>query len=193
MTDGGDKEDSTPSKSGVLAKIAGTLILVTVSIAFSLALAEIAIRMVAPQQLPNVRPDIWQPDDSVGWISRPDVNTTINTGERTVHVLTDSLGFRVGAGARPSGDSRILLLGDSFMQALQVEYEQSLAGLLERRLPARLGHPVVVEDAGVDGWDAPQYFIRAHSRAHPRRADAVPLATWLFVGRFRRLIPPPPE
>lgn len=161
-------------------RLLATLGLLTFSVLFSLVLGEVAIRIVAPQQLPNVRPDIWQPDDSVGWVGRPNVNTMINTGERSVHVYTDTAGFRIGKGARPQGDLRILLIGDSFMQALQVEYEQSLAGLLEAKLPARLGRPVIVDNAGTDGWDAPQYLIRG--RTLLARRDYSMVLVSVYVG-----------
>jgi hypothetical protein len=134
--------------------------LASLSILLSLAMGELAVRLIAPQQLPQVRSDIWEPNDGLGWVARPNVRSTINTGERTVHVFTDSSGFRVGTAGRRDAGTRILLMGDSFMQALQVEYEQSLGGLLETRLPARLGRPVAVRDAGVDGWDPPQYLLR---------------------------------
>src|SRR3989442_7554034 len=105
----------------------------------ALLLGEVVVRIVAPQQLIILRPDIWMPVDSVGLTFRPFVHSTINTGERPGHVVTDSQGFRVSAGGRPSARTRVLLIGDSFMAALQVEYEQSLAGLLEKGLKARLG------------------------------------------------------
>ncbi|TMB87452.1 MAG: hypothetical protein E6J45_12480, partial [Chloroflexi bacterium] len=72
----------------------------------ALLLGEVAVRIVAPQQLIILRPDIWMPVDSVGWTFRPLVRSTINTGERTVHVVTDSQGFRVSAGGRPSARTR---------------------------------------------------------------------------------------
>ena len=123
----------------------------------ALLLAEVAIRLAAPQQLILVRPDVWQPADTVGWRFRPNLDTRVNWGERTVHVYTDQSGFRVGLAGRVNAppSKRVLLLGDSFMAALQVEYEQSLAGLLEHDLH------VAVRNAGQAGWDPPQYYFAA--------------------------------
>jgi len=146
----------------------------------ALLLGEVVVRIVAPQQLIILRPDIWMPVDSVGWTFRPLVHSTINTGERTVHVVTDSQGFRVSAGGRPSARTRVLLIGDSFMAALQVEYEQSVAGLLEKGLQARLGEPVAVFDAGQAGWDPPQYLIQARSLLHRASFGLVIVA--IYVG-----------
>src|SRR5687768_751660 len=115
-----------------------TALLMTISLAFTALLAEIGVRVAAPQQLIQIRPDLWQPADTVGWLRLPDVNAEINTGERPVRLITDHQGFRIGQRGRTEG-TPVLLLGDSFMEALQVEHEQSLAGLLEPALSAATG------------------------------------------------------
>jgi hypothetical protein len=89
------------------------------------------------------------------------VSTTMNTGEGEVHVFTDSAGFRVGESGRVEDGAPVLLIGDSFMEALQVEYEESLAGLLQQRLPAAAGMPVAIRNAGIDGWGPSHYVLRA--------------------------------
>jgi len=162
----------------VAALVNGALLLGSVSVA--LGVCEILVRTVAPQQLVVVRPDIWQPDDSTGWRSRANLHTKANWGERTVHVYTDRDGFRVGNAGRHEADTRVLLIGDSFVAALQVEYEQSLAGLLEAGLPERLGRPVAIRNAGQNGWDPPQYFLEARSLL---RRGAFDLAlVFLYLG-----------
>jgi hypothetical protein len=150
------------------------------SLAAASALGEAAVRVLAPQQLVIKRPDIWRGVDTLGWAHRPNLRTTINTGERLVHVVTDSEGFRVGRAGGSAGRFHVLLLGDSFMEAFQVEYEQSLAGLLEARLPRRLGETVTVVNTGVGGWDPPQYFLQARSLLARRAFDLVLIA--LYVG-----------
>ncbi len=125
--------------------------------------AELAVRVVAPQQLILIRPDIWQPADSVGWLHRPEVRTEINTGERTVSVITDREGYRISRAGRTEAATRVLLVGDSFLEALQVDYEQSLAGLLEARLSEQTGRPVAVRNAAVGGWGPNQYHIRTRT------------------------------
>lgn len=138
-------------------------ILLLTSIGLTAGLAELTVRLVAPQQLILIRPDIWRPADTVGWLHRARVDTEINTGERTVHLYTDREGFRVGQAGRTEGDARILLIGDSFMEALQVDFEQSLAGLLEAQLPRDLGRTVAVRNAAVGGWGPNQYLMRTRA------------------------------
>ena len=75
---------------------------------------------------------------------------------------------------------RVLLLGDSFMEAMQVEYEQSTAGLLEVGLARRLGKPVTVSNTAVAGWDPPQYLLEARAALPRERFDVTIVA--LYVG-----------
>ena len=158
-----------------------TLNLVVVAAALTVAfgLGELLVRLVAPQQLILKRPDVWKAVDSLGWVNWPNLHTTINTGERTVGVFTDQDGYRVARTGRVAGNKRILLLGDSFMEALQVEYEQSLAGLLETRLSQRLGEPVAVRNTGVGGWDPPQYFMQARHSLAREHFDLVLVSVYL--------------
>jgi hypothetical protein len=157
----------------------GTAALFTGSLLMTAVLMEFAIRIVAPQQLIMTRPDIWVPRDSLGWTFRPSLNTEVNTGERTVRLVTDSFGYRVSSMPRTPGVKRVLLLGDSFMAALQVEYEQTFAGLLEARLTELLGTPVEVWNTGVPAWDAPQYRTLAVKVLPQHHFDAVVAATFL--------------
>ena len=170
--------------------------LVCTAVAVAYLLGEVAVRIIAPQQLIVKRPDIWQPVDTLGWTHRPDVATTINTGERTAHVYTDREGLRVGRAGRVESKRRILLLGDSFMEALQVEYEQSLAGLLEARLGTRVGEAVAVRNTAVGGWDPPQYLMEARRELGREPFDAVVVSVFLgndvVSRRIERYPPGPP-
>ena len=155
------------------------LLIAGMALGVALGLAELVVRWLAPQQLVLERPDVWQAVDSLGWVHRPGLNTTINTGERTVRLITDRDGFRVGQAGRVAGKKRILLLGDSFVEAMQVEYEQSFAGLLEARLAQRFKYAVAVRNTGVAGWDPPQYLIQARRTLDRDRPDLVVVAVYL--------------
>lgn len=72
--------------------------------------------------------------------------------------------------AKPAGTIRILVLGDSFMEANQVLFEDSFPSLLEANLRARLGRPVEVINASVSGWgtdDEVTYMTRYGVRFQP--------------------------
>ena len=55
----------------------------------------------------------------------------------------------------------MLALGDSFLEALQVEYEDTMTAYIERGLFAQLGAEVQVVNTGVSGWDPNQYLMQA--------------------------------
>ncbi len=174
------------------------LTLIGVALLIGALLMEVAIRIIAPQQLILLRADIWQPVDSVGWAHRPGLTTDVNTGDRTVGFFTDQHGFRIAQGGRPEGRPyRILLLGDSFMAAMQVEDEQSTAGLIEKCLAARTGGKgAAVWNTGVSGWDPPQYLVQARRALDSLPFDLVLVSVFLgndVVERRRVLSPRLPD
>jgi hypothetical protein len=195
LTRAGEQTRSSAFSARLLRGLAN-LAIAAASVAFACAFGEFAIRLAAPQQLILKRPDLWQPIDSLGWDHLANVNTRINTGERTVRLFTDKDGYRVGASGRVDAPTRVLLLGDSFTEALQVEYEQSVAGLLQADLGKMLGRPVAVRNAGVGGWDPAQYLIQAR-HSIPRERPALVIVQ-LFLGndivprRVDRYPPRPP-
>ncbi len=164
---------------GTLRRLLVNTSLFAASLLVAGLLAEVAVRVVAPQQLILKRPDIWRPDSVLGWTHQPWVRTTVNTGERTVTLVTDQDGYRVGTLGRREGNRTVFLLGDSFMEALQVEYERSFAGLLEDRVPQQLGTPIGVRNAGVGGWDPDQYLIRARDVLNHQAFDLVVVALYV--------------
>jgi hypothetical protein len=191
----GSPEAASPAAFAGLRRVLVNVAIAGVSLGIACGVGEVTVRLIAPQQLIIKRPDIWQPTDTLGWTHRPNVNTTINTGERTARVFTDGDGFRVSRAGRVEGQRRILLLGDSFMEALQVDYEQSLAGLLETRLTTRLGDTVAVRNTGVGGWDPPQYLMEARREIGREPFDLVLVSVYLgndVVSRRVERYPPGP-
>jgi hypothetical protein len=160
--------------------VAFGLLLLAVSTLLAVLFAEVAVRLAAPQQLIEIRPDVWEPIDGIGYLRRPDVTASINTGERTVTVRTDHERHRVGAAGRVDAATQVLLLGDSFMEALQVEHEQTTAALVESDLAERLGRPVAVRNAGVSGWSPNHYLIRGRELLAADRFALTVVA--VFVG-----------
>jgi len=175
-------ESGTPRSRwrGRLRTAALAVVMLAVSAIVALLLAEGLVRLIAPQQLVLIRPDLWQPADSLGWVHRPNVATQINTGERTVWIYTDRDGLRVRQDGRHDAETRVLLLGDSFMEALQIPGEGTFASLLERELAQQLGRPVVVRNSGVGGWDPNQYLIRGRQMLATEKYALVVVS--VFVG-----------
>lgn len=140
------------------------------------------MRWLAPQQLVLLRPDVWVPDtEGLGWRMAANVDTWINTGERDVRLVTDADGHRVGTNppTRPP-DHRILALGDSFLAAIEVAYEDTLTARLEESLSRATGTRVQVVNTGVAGWDPNHYLIEARRELPRQRYDLV--LVFLFRG-----------
>lgn len=181
--------DSRP----MLKRATVNFVVLGVSLGFSLAAVELAVRVAAPQQLIIGRPDLYQPMDSVGYRFRPGVDVIVNTGDGPARIVTDSFGFRSSAAVQAEPAVRLLLLGDSFMAALQVDHEFTLAGRMESDLSAALGAPVQVRNAGVPGWDPPQYRTFLRSIVDREHYDMIIVATYVgndLVVEDRPYIPP---
>lgn len=131
-----------------------SLAIVALSGLVGLLLSEALVRVAAPQQLIAYRSDLFVAADTLHHVHAPRLNTTMNTGERTVRFITDADGYRIGQ-TTPVTAARVLVLGDSFMEAMQVDYEQSIAGRLESALPA------VVRNTGTVAYGPSQYAVIA--------------------------------
>lgn len=119
-----------------------------------LAAAEIGLRIYGPYFGPLVGPD---PDVELLFLR--DVRTVYYSGEnrRLVHVRTNAAGTR-DAPWLPLGDGRrILVLGDSYVAALQVEPRERFTERLEAMYRSD-GLDVRVLNGGIPGQDPPKYL-----------------------------------
>jgi hypothetical protein len=149
-------------------------LLTVFSLLFSLLIAEALVRLVAPQQLILLRPDIWRPDSTIAHRHLSNVKTTVNTGEGEVHFFTDEDGYRVNANSGSLSrqyDRAILAIGDSFLEALQVENESTMPQLVARSLEQKTGLPARVDNAGVGGWNPNHYYLMAREALKKRKYD----------------------
>jgi hypothetical protein len=81
---------------------------------------------------------------------------------------------------RERGSTRVLVLGDSFMEALQVPFEESFTRLLESELVGRGSGSVEVVNASVSGWgtdDELKYLVSYGRRLKP---DVIVVAMTLY-------------
>lgn len=157
-----------------------SLALLFASIAFSLLAAEGLVRLVAPQSLIQIRPDIWMPAGRVGWRNRPNADTRINTGEREVRWRTDARGYRTGAQAPAPADINLVALGDSFLAAMQVEDEDTMTRILQEHLAARSGKTVRIWNTGVAGWEPNRYRNELQQILETSKVDGV--LVFVFLG-----------
>lgn len=152
-------------------KIANFIIL-TVSLLVSLLAAEFVIRIVSPQQLILLRPDVWCPAPLLGWKHCPNASSKINSGEGEVTFTAGPDGYRTNPNRKQNVNEssyKLLVLGDSFMEAIQVEDNETtaeeLASLIEKK------KSVFVSNRGVGQWDPNHYLIVAKEEVNPNEFD----------------------
>jgi hypothetical protein len=117
------------------------------------ALLELAVRILIPQTLTHDAPDLWMPDVEIGWRHRPNTRVSINTGDRDVEICIDEEGDRISCATGPPRDCRrkVLVVGDSYSEAVAVPFEQTVWHLLE------LATGACFEAAGVGAYGPSQY------------------------------------
>ena len=129
--------------TGLLVK----LLALGLSTMIGVAVAEVGVRLLRPQFL-----SVWANTKDGMTVHRTNIRGY--TTRRGKQFETNSIGMRDREHMRTKtpGSYRILLFGDSFMEATQVEWEDSLPHLLEKKLAARLGQPVEVINLSVSSW-----------------------------------------
>jgi hypothetical protein len=168
---------------------------VTLALAGSIALLEAFVRVWQPA-LPFTEPanDVLflDPDPRVGW--RHPKNFTFYWNGRNpyciefrVQVATNDFGFRDRARTleKPPGTLRVAVLGDSFIEAIQVPLEETATALLEARLGERLApQRVEVLNFGVSNYGVGQYLLLYDAAVRAFEPDyVVAFASYLNFSR----------
>jgi hypothetical protein len=141
--------------------ISATLILGSTCV--MLFFSEIALRVWYPQQL-----GVWHQTRDGLAIHRP--NSSVYSFNRENYINSLGMRDREHSIKKKDGAFRILLLGDSFMEAFQVRFDESFPKLLEDRLRESGIPNVEVINAAVSGWgteDELAYFLRYGKQLEP--------------------------
>src|SRR5258705_6043099 len=108
----GPTQKPTEVKTGRKAKA----LMILVSLAFSLVVAEVGLRVLGYSY-----PVFYVPDEYRGYALRPGMQGWYRKeGESWVRINSDGLRDREHDKAKPGGTFRIAVLGDSYAEALQV-------------------------------------------------------------------------
>lgn len=155
----------TGPKPSFARRFAGGLAYAAVLATLTLGGLEVLVRNFIPQVLPTDAPELYVPADGIGWRRKTDARVWVNTGERDVEVCTDARGDRVMCDApKPACTQRVLVLGDSYAEALAIPYEKTAWYQIQKDTGA------CVDVAGVGGYSPAQYAVQARERlsAAPR-------------------------
>lgn len=135
------------------------LMLVTASLCLSLIIAEFALRSIIPPD--TSRPfDFRIPHPALGWVLQPNTAYIYKIPEGTISVAYNSKGWRdlEHSIEKPEGVFRILVLGDSFMEANSVKLDDTFHRQIEEF--ARVaGTNVEVINMGVAGYGTLQEYL----------------------------------
>jgi hypothetical protein len=151
-----------------LKRIGLSLALVGFGILIALIVIEIGLRLIPRAQLDAIverssqRLNLYQLNPNVGWSLNPSGQTVIIArDDRSIPIRINSLGLRDTEHSyeKPTDTFRILLLGDSFTEALDVRFEESYAYLLEQCLSERLDESIEVINAGVSGYGIGEEYL----------------------------------
>ena len=145
------------------------------SVALTLGSAEIVLRLLGPQQAKRIT--IYDPD--LGWRSEPlgRERFVIESEGVDVEYSFNSLGFRGPEWEPPDlAARRVVLLGDSMLEALEVDLSATAPALLT----AKLGAGWQVTTIACRGWSTGQQLLAFRKYGLERRPERVVLA--FFTG-----------
>jgi lysophospholipase L1-like esterase len=171
------------------------LVAVVLAVGASIATLELAVRVARPD-LPFTEPahDVLflNPDRRVGWKHPAEFSFFWNGRnpyciEFRVQIATNRFGFRDRARQREKGAGaiRIAVLGDSFIEAIQVPMQGTATALLEEALAQRFpGTPIEVMNFGVSNYSIGQYLLQYEAYVRPFDPDfVVVFASYLNFSR----------
>jgi lysophospholipase L1-like esterase len=157
--------------------VVARLVAVGFGVAVALTVAEVAIRFLAPQPLQHI-----QLDDQLYFVNRPLARFTYaREHEYSNDVAYNAWGFRgpVPDPGAPTNVTRILLIGDSQTEGLQVRYEETYGAVLQRDLERRLpGRRFEVVNLAVSAYGTHQEVLTL------RRYGARVRPCWVVLGFY---------
>lgn len=173
---------ATASKVGLRGSLA-RLLAVALGLVLPLLVLEIALRLFGPFLPGNYDTGAYLVRDADlghfhvrgfdGWIKAPEFTTHVAINE---HGLRD----RRTSYEKPPGTFRIVLLGDSFVEAVQVKQSDGIAERLEAALNRDAPDPVEVINAGVAAYGTTQEYLLLDQMGPLLQPDLVLLV--FFVG-----------
>ncbi len=127
---------------------------------FTLGLAELGCSVF----FSPVSSSIYDWDDQTIYATRPHSKknyrrTAINGGQ-TTEVFINSLGFRGPEISETAIGSRIMVYGDSFIEAEYSQFDQTFCERLQQDLKSETGHSIEVINAGTNGFGPDQLLLR---------------------------------
>jgi lysophospholipase L1-like esterase len=127
--------------------------------------------------------DFFEPDKYIGWKGKPGKEGSFMSYKVVQYVKINSYGFRDKEHnyKKEKDVFRILVLGDSFAEGLQVPLEQTFPYILEKRLNSAINKRFEVINLGVSGFSTAQEYLTLKYYGLRYQPDLVILA--FYVGK----------
>jgi hypothetical protein len=176
------RADQTAKKSRkreIFAKVS----LVVIGMGLAFLLGEAYFRIAWPNSA-----DLYEPDHVLGWKQKPNARGWLSSpGEYRTMIEINSKGLRSREieYRPPTGTHRVLVLGDSFVQAVQVPLEKTFHANLEQRLNSSSNsmHWDVI-NAGVGGYATAEELLYLQNEGFRYQPDIVVLTFLLANDTF---------
>ena len=178
------------TKSQRLSAIVNKVGLILAGLLIGLVIAELAARLLKPPYSDGDQ--LHQCDRLLGWKGPPNTSTVIDTDGYRHNLSWNSEGIhdKEHPLKKEDGIFRILVFGDSFVEAAEVEINQTSYHVLEEKLNASAppGIRFEVIGAGMRGWGPPQQLIYFRARGQLYAPDLV-LLLWLPANDLSDVLP----
>lgn len=161
-----------------MKKFLGALALIAFGFAIALGVADVAVRLA----------NRWYPyfycyDQYRGWGLEPGAHGSYRReGGSWVRINHDGFRGPDYAKEKPPGVVRVAVIGDSYVEAIQVAEDATFTAVIGRRLkdcPALAGKKIEAMNFGVDGYGTAQELITLRRKVWAYAPDVVVLAIFL--------------
>jgi hypothetical protein len=168
----GNRTASASGRRRGLSVLAGKLVLGGAALLASLLVCELLLRLLGV----GYPVFVWA-DPVRGVAHIPGAESSYQyKGRSWIEINSDGLRGPEVALEHPASTFRIALLGDSFIEAFEVPFEQTVGEVLERRLSALRGAPVEVLNFGVGGYGTTQELLTLQHEVWKYSPDLILLA-----------------
>lgn len=166
-------------RSTKIRAVALNLVLVTVSVFAALLLFELYLALFNPSKVVarpffHIQSFFCQYDPVLGWENKPNYSGIVRIDTQTAfHVTHNAQGLRDKDHPyeKPTGVTRILALGDSFVWGFGVAQDELFSEIIERDNPR-----IEVINMGVSGYGTDQQFLTYTEEGYKYHPDLVVLA-----------------
>lgn len=151
------------------------LLIFFVALIIAVCLSEVILRFLFPYTTTSAA-GYRIPDRKLGWRLKPGAQVELVNPEYRVSVMINSHGWRDAEHSytKPKGVFRIVVLGDSFMEAYSVELEESFCRQLEKNFETSMAVEVI--NLGVGGYGTLQEYLSFLEEGKKYAPDLVLLA-----------------